>query len=174
MLRIMRFVDDDIDEDAACQFPVQPRGGEVHVARHILPGTNGSATAQVLCAAPLMRRDDVAVTVVLLHRRFETVKIATAGIRFIARHDGGPLTVAHGIGAAIGQQIDVHILPTEQKGVIPGFRQGALTLLAADDPQRLDHLDLPRFSPGAPAELLTHGLRNGVSHTLIASSCSYR
>ena len=65
VLRIVRFVDNDIDEDAARQFPVQPRGGEVHIAGRILPGTNGSATAQVLCAAPLMRRDDVAVTVVL-------------------------------------------------------------------------------------------------------------
>ncbi len=155
--RVVRCVHDHVDEDAARQFLVQARGGEVHVAGHVLPLADRDLADQVFRAAALVGRHDVLVTVVRLDRRLEAVEVAAAGVGLVAEHHAGPLAVAHGAGAAVGQQVDVDVVGAQQEGVVARVGQRALAVLAPRHAQRLDHLDLPRLGPGPPPGLLAHG-----------------
>ena len=136
-------------DGAARQLLVQARGGEVHVARHVVAGLDQDARQQVLGAAALVGRDDVAVAVVLLDRRFEVVEVAAAGIGLVAHHHAGPLPVAHRAGAAVGQQVDVDVLGAQQEGVVARLGDGPRAFGAGHHLDGLDHLDLPGFGPRA-------------------------
>ncbi len=161
----MRFVHDHVHEGAARHLLMQPRGGEVHVARYELPRLDRRARDQILGAASLMRRHQVLVAVVPVDRVFEVVEVLGAGVGLIADHHAGPLAVAHRVGAAVGEQVDVDVARAEQEGVVAGVDQGALTGGAVGHVQRLDHLDLPRLRPGTAAELLAEGA-GGAGHRL--------
>ena len=57
---------------------------------------------------------------------FQLVEGAAAGVALIATHDVGPLLLAHGGGARIGQKIDEHVLGAQVEQVVVGlFQQGA-------------------------------------------------
>ena len=75
----------------------------------------------MLGAASLVRGDQVPVAVDLLHRRLEPEIAPRACVRLIAEFHGGALFLGHGGGAAIREQIDEHVVGTEQEGVPPGF-----------------------------------------------------
>ena len=162
---IVGLIDDDVDEDAAGQLLVQARRREVHVAGHVLAGLDDGTADQVFRAAPLVGGDQVAVAVDALHRLFQVVEVAAAGVGLVAQHHARPLAVAHGAGAAVGQQVNVDVVGAEQEGVEAGFGQGALAAGAVNDVERLDHFDLPRFGPGAASVLLAHCLRYVIGHT---------
>ncbi len=117
----------------------------------------------MLGAAALVGGNDVFVAIVSLDGLFQMIEIATAGIGLVAQHHACPLAVAHGAGAAIGQQIDVNILRAQEEGVVSRLGHRSLPLLGRRHVDRLHHFDLPRFSPGTPPELLAHGLRKHVS-----------
>ncbi len=83
----------------------------------------------MLGPATLVGGNDVLVAIIGLDGLFQMVEIATAGIGFVAQHQARPLAVAHGAGAAIGQQVDVDILRAQEEGVVT----------------RLSHRPLPVF-----------------------------
>ena len=149
--RVVRLGDDHVDKRAAGQFLVQPRGGEIHVAGHEVARLDQDPREDVLGAAALVGRHDVAVAVVLLDRRFEVVEVAAAGVGLVAQHHARPLPVAHRAGAAVGQQVDVDVLGAQQEGVVAGLGDGPRALGASRHLERFDDLDLPRFGPGAGA-----------------------
>ena len=120
--RVVRFVDDHVHERAAGQFLVQAGGGEVHVAGDDVARLDQRLADQVLGAASLVGGHDVAVAVVRLDGFFQVVEVAAAGVGFVAQHHARPLAVAHGAGAAVGQQVDVDIVGAQQEGVVAGFR----------------------------------------------------
>ena len=157
----MRLVDDDVDEDRAGQFLVLAGGGEVHVARHVVTGLDQRLRDEVLGAAALVGGDEVLIAVVGAHGVFEVVEVAAAGVGLVAQHHAGPLAVAHGVGAAVGEQVDVDVFGAEEEGVVAGRVKGDLAGGAVDHLDGLDHLDLPGLGPGAAAKLLAHGLWNG-------------
>ncbi len=167
----MSLVDDDVGEGSARQFLMHPCGREIHVARNGLAAPDQDLAEQMLGAAPLMSGDNVSVAVILLDRRFEVVKVAASGIGLIAKHHPGPLPIAHGVGAAVGEQIDVHVIGTEQEGVVSRRFQCRRTLLSTDHAERLDHLDLPGFGPRASVRLLAHSLDRKCAHCQEPSEC---
>ena len=147
--RIVPFGNDHVDERAAGQFLVQPRGGEVHVARHRIARLDQQLREDVLGAASLVRGHEVAIAVILPHGVFQVIEVAAAGVGLVAEHHAGPLPVAHGVGAAVGQQVDVDVLGAEQKGVVAGLGQRLFALGAREHLDRLDDFDFPRFRPRA-------------------------
>ncbi len=92
------------------------------------------------------------------------VEVAAAGVGLVAQHHARPLAVAHGAGAAVGQQVDVDIVGAQQEGVVAGLEQRLLAAPAVIIAQRLDHLDLPGLGPGTAAELLAHGFGGVIGH----------
>ena len=105
-------------------------------------------------AAALVRRHQVLVAVILTNGVLQVVEVAAARIGFIAHHQAGPLAVAHGRGAGIGQQVDVNVLAAQQEGVVTGLPYGTLAFFAGGHAQWLDHLDLVGFGPGVVFVLL--------------------
>ena len=130
--RIVSLGNDDVDERPAGQFLVQPRGGEVHVAGHEVARLDQQPREDMLGAASLVRRNQMAIAVILLHRVFEVVEVAAAGVGLVAEHHAGPLPVAHGVGAAVGQQVDVDVFGAQQEGVVARLGQRRLALGARE------------------------------------------
>ena len=162
--RVVGRVDDHVDERAAGEFLVEARGREVHVARHELALADRGLAQEVLGAAALVRGHDEFVAVVLPDRVLEVVVVPAAGVGLVAEHHAGPLTVAHRVRAAVGEQVDVDVVRAQQERVEAGLGQRTLALRARRDAQGLDHLDLPGLGPGTPAGLLAHGPVHGVAH----------
>ncbi len=99
--------------------------------KYMLPGTivaglDQRLADQVFGAAALVGGDEVLVAVVGLHGVFEVVEVAAAGVGLVAQHHAGPLAVAHGVGAAVGEQVDVDVFGAEQEGVVAGLVEGDL------------------------------------------------
>ena len=145
----------------ARQLLVEARGREVHVAGDVVAGLDQRLADEVLRAAALVGGHDVAVAVEPLDRRLEVVEVAAARVRLVAQHHPGPLAVAHGGRAGVGQQVDVDVVRAEQERVVAGLVERRDPLLAGGHLERLDHLDLPGLGPGAAAVLLAHGVEAG-------------
>src|SRR5674476_961249 len=137
----MGLVDDDVDEGAAGKLLVEARGGEVHVAGDRLTLFDEDLGDQVLGATPLVGRHDVGESVDLLHGVLKLVEAHRSGVGLVAGHHGGPLTVAHRVGAGVGQQVDVDVPAVKQEGVVAGVFDGLLAVGASRDRQRLNGLD---------------------------------
>jgi hypothetical protein len=147
--RIVRLVDDHIVKRGAGQLLVGPGGGEIHVAGHVITAADQQLGENVLGPPPLVGGNHELEAVIVLHRAFQPEIIARSGVGFIAHHDAGPLAVRHGVGAGVGQKVDVDILGAEQEGVESGLSQGLLSLGPARHPDRFHHLDLPGLGPAA-------------------------
>jgi hypothetical protein len=96
----------------------------------------------MLGAASLVGRHHVFEAVDLAHGGFEAVERARAGVGLIAAGHGRPLFIAHGVGAAVGQEVDVDVVAPEQKRVVPRLGDSLLALGAGGHPERFDALDL--------------------------------
>ncbi len=153
VLRVVRLVHDDVHECAARQFLVELGGGEVHVAGHDVAGLDEDLREDVLRTAPLVGGHEVRVAVELLHRLLQVVVVAAAGVSLVAQHQPGPLAVAHGAGAAVGEQVDVDQLGGQKEGVVAGFFDGLHTLFTRGHEEGFDHLDLEGLGPGCLAHV---------------------
>jgi hypothetical protein len=98
----------------------------------------------------------------------EVVKVDAAGVGFVAEHHSGPLAVAHGAGAAVGEQVDIDVFGFEQKGVVAGFPDGFFPFLPGRHFNGFHHFDLPGLGPGAAAGLFAHCLES-VWHMVLFS-----
>ena len=152
-LGVVRLVDDDVVEGAARQFLVETGGGEVHVAGDVVARLDQEPADEVLGAATLVRRHHVTVTVVLAHRVEQVVEVAAAGIGLVAEHHAGPLVVAHGRGARVGEEVDVDVLAAEQEGVVARLGRGRHPLATGQHLDRLHDLDAEWLGPRAMARL---------------------
>ncbi len=66
------------------------------------------------------------------------------------------MTIAHGTGARVGEQIDVDVFRLKEEGVVARFLDGPRRSSQGSLMRgRLHHLDLPGLSPGTTAPLLT-------------------
>ena len=70
-------------------------------------------THDVLGAPSLVGGNHMAVAVDVSNRSGQMFEVDGAGIGLIAAHHAGPLVVAHGIGARIGQQIDINVFASQ-------------------------------------------------------------
>ncbi len=98
-----------------------------------------------------MGRHHIFVAVMMPNGFFQMIEIAAAGIGFVAQHHARPLPIAHCAGAAVGQQIDVHVFGAKQEGVVAGDGKRFLALFARHHADRFDDFDFPRLGPRAAA-----------------------
>ena len=143
---------------------------EIHISRHVIAWMNQHSGKNVLSAAALVRGHREAIAVIFAHRGFKVIEILAAGVSLVPKHHARPLPIAHRARAAVGEQIDIHILRAEQKRIVAGFRDGPFALLAGRQLQRLDHFDLPRFRPGAVGGTSPGSLRLRPARTDFASA----
>jgi hypothetical protein len=108
-LRVVRLVDDHVHELPARELLVKLRGGEVHVAGHVVSVGDAHLAQQVLGTPALMGGDDVLIAVVASHRLFEIVEVPRARVRFVAQHERRPLAVAHRARPRVGEKVDVDV-----------------------------------------------------------------
>ena len=80
------------------------------------------------------------------------IEIPASGVGLVAEHHPRPLAVAHRAGAAVGQQIDVHVLGSKQKRVVARLGQRPLALRSIHHLDRLDDFHFPGLGPGSPRE----------------------
>jgi len=96
-------------------------------------------------AAPLMGGDGERIANDIFDGLFQIIEIPAAGIGFIARHQAGPLVVAHRAGSAVGQKINVDIFSLKGKRIISGRLQGLDSFFLRNQPDRFDHFNSERF-----------------------------
>ena len=109
----------------------------------------------LLRPAPLVGGHHMLIAKNLAHRALQLDEVAAARIGLIPHHDAGPLTVGHGTGAAVGQQIDIDILGQQQEGVPASSLEGGAALGASGLFDGLDHLDTKRLGYTTHKRLLT-------------------
>ena len=144
ILRIVRFIDDDVFKLTAGQFLVQPGCGEIHVTGDDVSGFDEYFGKDVLCAtpwwwapgiyshihpAPLFRGDRSSGC---LHRLL------------VAQHHAGPLTIAHGRGSAVGKPGRCTHPPISAEGIEARLLQGFCGA-AGGHLQQLHHFDFIGF-----------------------------
>ena len=99
----------------------------------------------LLGTAALVGRHGVGVAEYFFYRGLQLVKVTAAGVGFVAHHHAGPLAVRHGAGAAVGQQVDVHVFAAQQEGVPAGSSQCLAAVFRGGLFDGLYHLDAERF-----------------------------
>ena len=92
-----------------------------------------------------MGGDDVLETGEFGDGVFHVVERAGAAVALVAHHHRAPLAVAHGAGAAVGQQVDVDIVALQHEDILVGFVEPLFALFAGGFLDRFNHLDFPRF-----------------------------
>ena len=156
-LRIVRFVNDDVAEGRAIAFLVRTGGGEVHVARYVVARFDEDGGEQVFCTTALVGRDDVLEAEVFAHDFFQVIEVAAAGIGFVANHEASPLIVAHRVGAAVSQEVDVNIFGIKQESVVTRFFHVLLTLFAVGHGDRFNRFDFERLGRVFFRIVVAHG-----------------
>ena len=69
-----------------------------------------------------------------------------SSVAFVAQHHSSPLTVAHGSGPRVRNQINVHMFRRQLEHIVMSFFNPFFTLLARAFVNGFNHLDFPRFS----------------------------
>jgi hypothetical protein len=156
-----------VDRRGARVLDIGARGVEVRVVGNHTAGSADDREENLLRCAALMRRNHDRKSRDLLHRRLHVVEAAAARIALVTVDDARPLTRAHRRRAAVGQQIDQHVLGAEEKGIEAGFGQMTLTLVARGERERFDGFDLKRFDDRLDVRIANHdavegGMRDGV------------
>ena len=136
------FVDDQVDGFRTGVLDVRAGRIEVVVARDYLAGSADQLEQDPLAGTPLMRRQDMRHPGQFEQDRLEAIPAPRSSIRLVATKHSGPLLVAHRRRAAIGQEVDEHVLGRDLKRIEVGISEDRFTLFRRREPDRLDHLDL--------------------------------
>ncbi len=137
-----------IDGRGADELDVRPRGVEMGIVRHLLAGSADDGEEDAFGGASLVGGDDVFQAGQLADFALEAEEAAAAGVGFLAAHDARPLVRAHGGRAAVGQQVDEHLVGRDEEEVIVAAAEGFLALLDGGEADRLDRLDLEGLDDG--------------------------
>ena len=135
----------EIDRLGPRKLDVRPRRVEMRVVGHVLAAAAENREQNSLGRSSLVRGNDVLETGQLADLVVEAIKASRAGVRLVAPHDAGPLIGAHGRRAAVGQQVDQHVLGTHGKEVVAALPQDLLPIADRGKPDRFDRLDLERL-----------------------------
>ena len=93
-----------------------------------------------------MHRNHLLESKDVAHGLFKAIEALAAGVRLVTAHQGGPLLRAHGRSAAVGEQVDDHVLGLKQEEVVRSFFETAFTLLARGHLDGFDYFDFEGFN----------------------------
>lgn len=110
-------------------------------------------------AAALIRGDKVFIAIILLDLCLKVVEVPTAGVGFVTQHHACPLVVAHSVGAAVCEKVDVDVFRFQQECVVARVLECSFALCPRRHFQEFNSLDLEWFSPGSFLQFL-HNLPN--------------
>jgi len=144
-LRIMGLLDDQIHRHSLTVQHIGSSGVKVGVVGHHITRPYSHGEQQMLSRTPLMRGEDVFKAKDRANRFYKMVIVFTAGVGFIAQHDSGPLVIAHGRRAAVGEQVHIDAFSGQTKDIEAGFPDQPIALLTGGFPDRLDDFDAKRF-----------------------------
>ncbi len=147
-LGVVGLLDGDVDGESLAALDVALGGVEVGVAGDDVAGLHQVAEQHILGCTALVGRDDILEARELRDGVFHVVERTGAAVALVAHHHGGPLAVAHGAGAAVGQQVDVDIVALQHEHILVGFVEPFLTLFASAFLDGFYHLDFPCFCKG--------------------------
>src|SRR5690606_14250237 len=159
--RVARFRDGQVHGPQAVAHDVGPGRVEVGVAHHRLAFLPDAAEQHVLRAPPLVGGDDVLKPRLPGHRLPQPAAVGAARVRFVAEEHARPLAVAHGAGAAVGQQVDNDLLRRQGEQIVAGFFNPAQPLLAAGQHERFYDFGAIRFCTGTHDTTSSVGVRPG-------------
>ena len=110
-----------------------------------MTGFDSDLRQQVFGPASLMGGNHVLEAEDFLHGFFQMLEIATSGVSFIAQHHCRPLVIAHGVGAAVGQKVDINIFRIDQESVVASRCNHFFTLFARNHPHCFNSFYAERF-----------------------------
>lgn len=96
---------------------VGQRRGEVVVHRDNVARLDEGTADDVLGGASLMHRQQVFLAQDILYGLLQALERLRARIGVVGTHHGGKLVVAHGVGAAVGEHVEVDVARTQTEGV---------------------------------------------------------
>ena len=149
--RLPALGDDQVARFRATVLDMRPRRVEVRVVQHDIAGPGDHVEEDVLGRAALVRGDHVLEAGDVAHGRLEAIERRRARVRFVGGDHARPLAGRHRAGAAVGQQVDQHVLGLEQERIVAGFRQILLAFGAGGETDRLDRADAEWFDDGGGA-----------------------
>src|SRR5437879_2317263 len=142
----MRLRNRQVQRLRAAEFDIGARRIEMRIVRHdaALAAYHGKQNA--LGGAALMGRDNMSKAEDVLNRGPKSLEARRTRVGLITTHHGGPLFGRHRGGSRIREQVDQYRFGGNEKQVIAGLLEQALTLLScgtadglnAFDPKRLD------------------------------------
>ena len=124
---------------------VGPGRVEMNVARHGAVPAENRFEKNPLGRPALVGGDDVGEAEDVADRLLKPEKAPGSGVGLVARHDSGPLPVAHGRGSGVGQKIDEDFFGGQVEDVESGGPDKLVALAPRGPAQRLDHLDPERL-----------------------------
>ena len=116
-------------------------GIEMRVVDHIVAGLDDGREEQIFSDSSLMNGNEILESENVAQGFFKMLIIAALSVCFITEHHAGPLVVAHGAGAGVGQQIDKDILRFQVEDVEVSFANALFAFFAGNEINRLYDLD---------------------------------
>src|SRR5665647_2175624 len=101
-IRIMRLIDNHIDEFTTGQFLMKFCSSEIHITRNYITLFYHELRNNMFSSSSLMSRNYMLVAVIFLNRCFEVIEIFASCISLISQHNASPLAITHRGGATIG------------------------------------------------------------------------
>ena len=146
--RVASFRDQEVDGARPGVLDVGARGVEVAVVRDHLSGTAHQFEEDAFAGATLVGGQDVLEAGERAHRLLQRVPALGTRVGLVAAHDTGPLQAAHRTRAAVGQEVDEHVVGVDAKQIEVGLAQDGFAFLARGHADGFDDLDAERLDDG--------------------------
>ena len=143
--RLGAIINNEIDRAGTGVFDVGAGRVEMVVVGNDLVGAANQFKQDAFAGPALMCRQDMGHAGQIADYLFKVIPAPRAGVGLVAAQHAGPLLAAHGGRAAVGEQVDQHVLGGNLEDIEVGPLQDRFALLGSRDLDRLDHLDLERL-----------------------------
>jgi hypothetical protein len=147
-LGLLGLVDGTVQGDGLSALDVALGGVEVRVAGHDVALVYEVREEHILGRPALVGGNHVLETGQPLDGFLQPEERVGPRVALVAGHYARPLAVAHGPGARVGEQVDVHLVGFQLKHIVMSLLNPLLALFSRALADRLHHLDFPRFSKG--------------------------
>ena len=115
------------------------RTAEVIVHRHHVSRLQERPHDHILCGTALMRRHHITLAQHVKYCLLQPFEGLAAGVGIVGPHHGGQLQVAHGVGSAVGQHVQVDIGRIHAVSIESALLQGLKSFIYRQEPHLLHY-----------------------------------